>query len=547
MAYIRVDQEMPAFDGQALTFKSPASCAGVEGLKVYYPAADGTETSATFALADAHGNNVGGIGLFGENVLVKVILDLDSNLAFVQNADTNAYLEGRFEELEKNSLSKDEAVLREPGEAMDLEFTKDFLYANISGRPVSGSMTVRGLYDGGDIIFASVGGSTSNHPTTVLYSEDDGLHWYPTDIPPASFSNDQRTNKWIVASGNGVHIAVITNLTTNTGYRSTDGKTWTAFQFAASVAFWGLAYGAAGFVVTTSTATGYISTDGITWNAISTPVTGARLAYGNGVYVGTGGNAPVMHSTDGINWQTTTLSNTMNHPDGFKFINGYFVGVHTYGSGDDAKAVIMRSSNGASWSYSTFKEMSNTPGVVDYVNGTYYLHREETAYSTYATSKNLSSWTLVSTHSTTGPNMINLLTATLQRGDITLAAYDGSGITVSGAGIEEGVGRLVGNGGELVGSGMRMEVIKFTGDGGSGARCIQCSFTPKIVIWTTYPTSYQADKNTHISLGAFNMNINGGYAGSSTSTSAGLFMRGVDCFYATSNATGYEYRAIVLG
>lgn len=95
MGYIRVDQAIPVFDGQPVTFKSPASCVGVEDLKVYYPAGESTEV-ATFALADAHGNNVGGIDLFAAGVLVKVILDTEKGMAYVQNADTNAYLEGRF-------------------------------------------------------------------------------------------------------------------------------------------------------------------------------------------------------------------------------------------------------------------------------------------------------------------------------------------------------------------------------------------------------------------------------------------------------------------
>lgn len=99
MAYIRVDLRMTMFNGQAVTFKSPASCSGIEGLKIYYPAADGTTTSKTFALADAHGNNVGSIDLFAANVIVKVILDTETSMAFVQNADTNSYLEGRFTEV----------------------------------------------------------------------------------------------------------------------------------------------------------------------------------------------------------------------------------------------------------------------------------------------------------------------------------------------------------------------------------------------------------------------------------------------------------------
>jgi len=100
MSYIRVDQAIPVFDGQPVTFKSPASCAGVEGLKIYYPSGEGTAV-ATFALADAHGNNVGSIDLFAADVLVKVILDTAKGMAYVQNADTNAYLEGKFEALER--------------------------------------------------------------------------------------------------------------------------------------------------------------------------------------------------------------------------------------------------------------------------------------------------------------------------------------------------------------------------------------------------------------------------------------------------------------
>jgi hypothetical protein len=47
--------------------------------------------------ADAHGNNVGDIDhLFAEDVVVKVILDVTKGMAFVQNADTNAYIESTF-------------------------------------------------------------------------------------------------------------------------------------------------------------------------------------------------------------------------------------------------------------------------------------------------------------------------------------------------------------------------------------------------------------------------------------------------------------------
>lgn len=93
---VRVDLNTPIADGTEVVFRSPVDCSQVTGLKVYYQGG-----SQEFAFADAHGNNVGDIDhLFAENVVVKVILDPAHSMAFVQNADTNAYLEGRFQRIE---------------------------------------------------------------------------------------------------------------------------------------------------------------------------------------------------------------------------------------------------------------------------------------------------------------------------------------------------------------------------------------------------------------------------------------------------------------
>ena len=96
MANIRIDLSSPIIEGQSLTFRSPADCSQVTGLIVYYPENDST-VSKTFRFADAHGNNIGDLDLFASDSLVKIILDIQSSLAFVQNADTNAYLETRFD------------------------------------------------------------------------------------------------------------------------------------------------------------------------------------------------------------------------------------------------------------------------------------------------------------------------------------------------------------------------------------------------------------------------------------------------------------------
>lgn len=91
---IRVDLNYPIQDGTEVVFRSPVDCSQVTGLKVYY---DNGNASQEFVLADAHGNNVGDIDhLFAEDVVVKVILDVTKGMAFVQNADTNAYIESTF-------------------------------------------------------------------------------------------------------------------------------------------------------------------------------------------------------------------------------------------------------------------------------------------------------------------------------------------------------------------------------------------------------------------------------------------------------------------
>ena len=94
MSNIRIDVGYTIKDGTEIKFRSPVDCSAITGLIVYYPGADGNTTSKVFSLADAHGNNVGDIDhLFAADAVVKVILDVSRSLAFVQNADTNAYLE----------------------------------------------------------------------------------------------------------------------------------------------------------------------------------------------------------------------------------------------------------------------------------------------------------------------------------------------------------------------------------------------------------------------------------------------------------------------
>lgn len=95
-------------DGTELKFRTPVSCTDTTKLLVRYIDEDGQTAEKTFAFVDANGNNVGNVNmLFAAGAIVKVVLDLNSCIeglaedgaAFIQNADTNAYLEGKFEEL----------------------------------------------------------------------------------------------------------------------------------------------------------------------------------------------------------------------------------------------------------------------------------------------------------------------------------------------------------------------------------------------------------------------------------------------------------------
>ena len=103
MANIKVELNHPLIDGESVTFKAPCDSTAVTGLKIYYP--NITENSSTvqnktFTFKDGHGNNLTGIGnLFTTNAYVKVILDIVNNYAYIQNADTNGYLENKFNNL----------------------------------------------------------------------------------------------------------------------------------------------------------------------------------------------------------------------------------------------------------------------------------------------------------------------------------------------------------------------------------------------------------------------------------------------------------------
>ena len=100
MANITVNLNYPISDGEKISFRAPCDCTEITGLLVRYPSVtdiDVTSTSKVFAFKDAHGNDLTGIGnLFSAGAFISVLLDVTNGAAYIQNADTNAYIEGAF-------------------------------------------------------------------------------------------------------------------------------------------------------------------------------------------------------------------------------------------------------------------------------------------------------------------------------------------------------------------------------------------------------------------------------------------------------------------
>ena len=99
MANIRVDVTHPIVDGEMITFKAPCACTSVTGIKVYYPEitdSAATTKNMTFTMKDCHGNDLTGVAdLFASGAYITAILNTTNKIAYLQNADTNKYLESK--------------------------------------------------------------------------------------------------------------------------------------------------------------------------------------------------------------------------------------------------------------------------------------------------------------------------------------------------------------------------------------------------------------------------------------------------------------------
>lgn len=100
MAKVKVQLDGVLMDGQNVTFKAPCACTEIDGLTVSYVTRENSkyvEHSVDFTFRDAHNTDLTNLGnLFDAGAYVKVILDTNNKYAFIQNADTNGYLESKI-------------------------------------------------------------------------------------------------------------------------------------------------------------------------------------------------------------------------------------------------------------------------------------------------------------------------------------------------------------------------------------------------------------------------------------------------------------------
>lgn len=208
---IRVNLNTNIADGSEVVFRSPADCSQVTGLVIYH-----TGGKTEFAFADAHGHNVGDIDhLFAENAVVKVILDVTAGMAFVQNADTNAYIERTFVKSVNGQDPDENGNVEVPGgyasseeiaKAVEAYMEEHTVNCGICPVEKTDDMTQPvGIDENGQLWVAPIGGSGGGD--TPVIPDSHGIIW---DLVNVSSSN----NAVSVADG-GSLVAV---LAANEGY-----------------------------------------------------------------------------------------------------------------------------------------------------------------------------------------------------------------------------------------------------------------------------------------------------------------------------------------
>lgn len=123
MANIKITVDGALLDGHKVTFKAPCDCTAVEKLDVYH-IKNNTQMHDLFTMKDTHGNELEGIGnLFQAGAYVHCILDTTNKVAYLQNADTNGYIEANLVKLRTDTtvLRTEDKVIFESAKAVFTE------------------------------------------------------------------------------------------------------------------------------------------------------------------------------------------------------------------------------------------------------------------------------------------------------------------------------------------------------------------------------------------------------------------------------------------
>lgn len=93
-----VTRTRSATHGEEITIKSPCDCSSVTGVQI---------NGVVFPFYDVTGHSLANINeLFSKDSLIRVLIDTDLKRSYILNADTNSYLERRFDELSNSKVDK---------------------------------------------------------------------------------------------------------------------------------------------------------------------------------------------------------------------------------------------------------------------------------------------------------------------------------------------------------------------------------------------------------------------------------------------------------